>query len=187
MISQRAELLAIALSSAALLWPSPSHADQMTRGDVLVSLFNEYCLQTKGVEAAVADKAKSEGLPSPRRREVNFILADDYVQFDWDGSRSGVPYTVVTRGDRFCQIVSGPPAVPLLELSAIFGKAYKTRPVVSNPTVSQRPDGRHALLGFRVPLSVQAIGKYQFQKATDISVEVVTQNGDTQNILTLTN
>ena len=187
MKSQRTLHLAIALSGAALLWPTPLHADQLKRGDVLVSLFNEYCLQTKGVEAAVAEKAKIDGLRSPRRREVNFILADDYVQFDWGGSRDGIPYSVVTRGDRFCQIVSGPPAVPLLELSAIFGKAYKTRPVVSNPTVSQRTDGRHELLGFRVPLSVKAIGKYQFQKATDISIEVVTRNGDAQNILTLTN
>lgn len=162
-------------------------ADDSVRGNLLVRLFNEFCLETKGVESAIAEKARQAGLREPRRQEFRFIFSSNYTEQYWDGSRDGIAYTLITRGDRFCQIHAGPPALPLRAISRIFGRAHNIRPMSQLTTVSHRADARHEILGFRLPIQSRTLGKFEFQQASDVSIELVTRGDTAYNVLTLTN
>lgn len=158
-----------------------------TQSNVVVTLFSELCVSTRGVSDAVAASAQRVRLKPPQRSHHKLNFLDSYDQTVWRGDRNGVAFTLVSRSNLFCQVIVGPPAAPLQELAQVFGKVHETRPIFRNPTVIDQDGERREVLGFRLKVETRQIGKVKFTGAADVAVEYVSRGRDAWNRLTLTN
>lgn len=139
-----------------------SQASETTQSEILVALFSEFCLATRGVADQVSARANQAKLKPPQRSHHKLNFLDSHDQAVWRGVRNGVSYTLISRSTGFCQVVSGPPAGPLSALADAFGQAHKARPIFRNPTVKSGDGERREVLGFRLKVDRGRSGRSNF-------------------------
>ena len=103
------------------------------------------------------------------------------------GRRGRISYKVVSRLDRYCQIVADPPAVPLWELVRTYARTDSPKTVFRNSSANGVSRERRKMLEFLLNIPHGHTGRFSILAVIDVAVECVTRRQDSLKALTPTN